>query len=140
MMRDYTTIWWDVRPHPRYGTLEVRMPDQPTRLEATVSLATLVQALVARAPAAQPGDRGLYAQNRWAALRFGAAAQLVHPDGERLVSAGELLDEVQERLALADGLEPLAGLDGAGEQLEVGRRDGLRSLCEHLVALTYDGL
>jgi hypothetical protein len=52
---------------------------------------------------------------------------------------GELLGELRERLSLDDGLEPLAGLDGAGEQLEVGRRDGLRSLCEHLVALTYDG-
>jgi glutamate---cysteine ligase / carboxylate-amine ligase len=136
---EWTRIWWDVRPHPRFGTLEVRMPDQPTRLEVTVALATLVQALVARAPAAPPGERGLYAQNRWAALRFGAAAQLVHPDGERLVSVGELLGELRERLAL-DGLEPLDGLDGAGEQLELGRRDGLHSLCEHLVALTYDGL
>ena len=136
---EITRIWWDVRPHPRFGTLEVRMPDQPTRLEATVALAWLVQALVARAPAAPPADRGLYAQNRWAALRFGAAAQLVHPDGERLVSVGELLGELRERLAL-DGLELLAELDGAGEQLELGRRDGLHSLCEHLVALTYDGL
>ena len=137
---EITRIWWDVRPHPRFGTLEVRMPDQPTRLEVTVALATLVQALVARAPAGPPADRGLYAQNRWAALRFGAAAQLVHPDGERLLPVAELLGELEERLALGDGLEPLARLDGAGEQLELGRRDGLRSLCEHLVALTYDGL
>ncbi|MGH3006173.1 MAG: carboxylate-amine ligase [Gaiellaceae bacterium] len=137
---EITRIWWDVRPHPRFGTLEVRMPDQPTRLEVTTALATLVQALVARAPALPAADRGLYAQNRWAALRFGAAAQLVHPEGERLVSVGDLLGELNERLALDNELEPLAGLDGAGAQLELGRRDGLRSLCEHLVALTYDGL
>ncbi|MGH3032445.1 MAG: carboxylate-amine ligase, partial [Gaiellaceae bacterium] len=137
---EITRIWWDVRPHPRFGTLEVRMPDQPTRLDVTVALAALVQALVARTPAAPPADRGLYAQNRWAALRFGAAAQLVHPEGKRLVSVGELLGELHERLALDDELEPLAGLDGAGGQLELGRRHGLRSLCEHLVALTYDGL
>src|SRR5688500_9365522 len=43
----WTRIWWDVRPHPDYGTLEIRMPDQPTRLEASVAFAALAQALVA---------------------------------------------------------------------------------------------
>ena len=79
---EVTRIWWDIRPHPRYGTLEVRMPDQPTRLEATADLAELVHALVTAA-AGPPADRGAYAENRWAALRSGAA-QLLHPDGKRL--------------------------------------------------------
>ena len=48
---EVTRIWWDIRPHPRYGTLEVRMPDQPTRLEATADLAELVHALVRTAAA-----------------------------------------------------------------------------------------
>jgi carboxylate-amine ligase len=142
-LADQTTrIWWDVRPHPRFGTLEVRMPDQPTRLEATAALAALVQALVGGAEPGPPADRGLYAQNRWAALRFGPDAELVHPEGERLVSARELLAELLERLDLAgaDGVGALAGLDGAGEQLAVGREEGLPSLCGRLVALTYDGL
>jgi hypothetical protein len=43
-------------------------------------------------------------------------------------------------LGSADLLGGLEGLDQAGAQLELGRRDGLRSLCETLVALTYDGL
>jgi carboxylate-amine ligase len=137
---EITRIWWDVRPHPRFGTLEVRMPDQPTRLDVTAAVATLVQALVAGAPAGSSADRGLYAQNRWAALRFGAAARLVHPGGERLGSVAELLDELAELLGLGDELEPLVRLDGAGDQLELGRREGLRALCERLVALTYDGL
>jgi carboxylate-amine ligase len=137
---EITRIWWDVRPHPRFGTLEVRMPDQPTRLDVTAAVATLVQALVAGASAGSPADRGLYAQNRWAALRFGAAARLVHPGGERLASVAELLDELAELLGLGDELEPLVRLDGAGDQLELGRREGLRALCERLVALTYDGL
>jgi carboxylate-amine ligase len=137
---EITRIWWDVRPHPRFGTLEVRMPDQPTRLETTAALAALVRALVAEARPGPPADRGLYAQNRWAALRFGAAAQLVHPDGRRLASVWELLGELGEHLGLDAELGPLRRLDQAVEQLERGRREGLRALRERLVELTYDGL
>jgi len=136
-------IWWDVRPHPGYGTLELRVADQPTRLEATAALAALLQALVAGAEAGEPADRGLYAQNRWAALRFGRAAALVHPDGSCVAPAGELLAELCDRLEQATKrlgsaplLTPLAVLDQAGEQLAIGRRGGLRPLCERLVALT----
>jgi glutamate---cysteine ligase / carboxylate-amine ligase len=139
----YTRIWWDVRPHPRFGTLEVRMPDQPTRLDATVAFGALVQALVASAAPERAADRGIYAQNRWAALRFGAQAELIHPEGGRLASVPELLAELLEtleptvrRLGSADLLAPLDGLAQAEEQLAIGRRDGLRALCEHLVAST----
>jgi glutamate---cysteine ligase / carboxylate-amine ligase len=133
-----TRIWWDVRPHPRYGTLEVRMPDQPTRLDTAVALAEIIRALVAAAAARPPADRGLYAQNRWASLRFGPEAELVHPEGERLTSARQLLAELGKLLEVDVG--GLAGLDQAGDQLALGRREGLRSLEERLVALTYDGL
>jgi carboxylate-amine ligase len=139
----YTRIWWDVRPHPRFGTLEVRMPDQPTRLEVTIAFAALVQALVAAAPPERAADRGIYAQNRWAALRFGAQAELIHPDGGRLAAAADLLSELRElvgptaeRLGTTDLLAPLEGLAQADEQLDLGRRDGLRTVCEHLIALT----
>jgi glutamate---cysteine ligase / carboxylate-amine ligase len=44
---DYTRIWWDARPHPRLGTLEVRIADQPTSVERAAALAALVQALCA---------------------------------------------------------------------------------------------
>ena len=50
---DLMRLWWDVRPHPRLGTLEIRMPDQPTTLAATAGLAALAQALVAGAQPAQ---------------------------------------------------------------------------------------
>ncbi len=136
-------IWWDVRPSPDFGTLEVRAPDQPTRVEVTVALAAIVQAMVAELDAAAPADRGIYAQNRWAALRFGAQAELIHPDGGRLVRAADLLSDLRElvgptveRLGTTDLLAPLDGLAQADEQLELGRRDGLRTVCEHLVALT----
>ena len=133
---DYTRIWWDARPHPRFGTLELRIPDQPTRLEATVAIAELLWALVVSTDGGAPADRGLYAQNRWAALRFGPGAELVHPGGSRLASADELLAELLARLDRSDLHEHIASLDQAQEQLELGRREGLRGLCERLVALT----
>ena len=135
---EITRIWWDIRPHPRYGTLEVRMPDQPTRLAVTVAFAELVRALVAGASTRSPADRGLYEQNRWAALRFGPAAGLVHPDGEELAPARLLLAELGAELDV--DVRELEALDQADEQLDVGRRDGLRALEERIVALTYDGL
>ena len=145
---DLMRLWWDVRPHPRLGTLEIRVPDQPTRPSVTAAFAALAHALVVWAePADGHADRGLYAQNRWAAARFGADAGLVHPETRRLCSARELLAELLERVEPtsrqlgSDGfLGPLRGLDQAAEQLEVARGEGLRSLCERLVALTYDGL
>ena len=64
---DYTRIWWDARPHPRLGTLEVRIADQPTSVERAAGIVALVQALCARPPeaaadvldAAEPAARKL---------------------------------------------------------------------------------
>ena len=129
---EITRVWWDVRPHPRFGTLEIRVADQPTRLETTGALAVLLQAMVSRLEDEGPANRGLYAQNRWAALRFGHEAELVHPDGSRLVSAPELLAELAERV----GSQKPGVPDQAREQLEIGRADGLESVCHRLVELT----
>ncbi|HEX3299172.1 MAG TPA: YbdK family carboxylate-amine ligase, partial [Actinomycetota bacterium] len=53
----YTRFWWDIRPHPSFGTLEIRMPDQPTSLERTIAFAALLQALcVALADRPARGD------------------------------------------------------------------------------------
>jgi glutamate---cysteine ligase / carboxylate-amine ligase len=101
---DYTQFWWDVRPHPRFGTLEIRMPDQPTALAVSAALIRLLRDLVAwglEHPAPEPADRGVYQQNRWAAARFGPEAKLIQ-DGE-LVGVPELA----ERLPVdAPGLDP----------------------------------
>jgi carboxylate-amine ligase len=133
---DYTRLWWDVRPHPRFGTLEVRMPDQPTTLERTGDFVALLRGLVAAAldeaqPPYDPARRGDYQQNRWAALRFGMDAELIHPDGKRALPARELAAELAERLRLDIPVEP-----EAGRQLEVGRSDGLRAVCADLVERT----
>jgi carboxylate-amine ligase len=91
----YTQFWWDVRLHPNFGTLEVRMPDQPTALEVAGAFIALLRNLCEWAlehPASEPADRGIYQQNRWAAARFGPEAQLIH-DG-RLFSVPALFAEL----------------------------------------------
>jgi carboxylate-amine ligase len=143
---DYTRFWWDVRPHPRFGTLEIRMPDQPTSLAVTAALSALLQALCAWVDVeqARPAERGDYAQNRWAALRFGTGAELIHPDGTRLVPAPELARELfelvgpaAEQLATTDELAALDPSTCEGErQLEIGEREGLKAVCANLVQRT----
>ncbi len=105
----YGGIHWDIRPHPKFGTLEVRMPDQPTDVERTGAFAALIQALARWAleqPPADPaaGNRAVFQQNRWAASRFGPRAGLIHPerDGDA-VPATELYAELVERI----GVDPL---------------------------------
>jgi carboxylate-amine ligase len=93
VLEDYTRIWWDIRPHPHLGTLEIRVADQPTSLERTELLVRVLRGLVADAPASRT-DRGDYVQNRWSAARFGLDAELIHPDGERAVPARELAREL----------------------------------------------
>ena len=102
---DYTRIWWDVRPHPKLGTLEIRVPDQPTDVNLSAAFAALLQALCATGlegglPAAPStlADRGRadYAQNRWSAARFGPRAKLLHPGGQSYVLASELAAELIE--------------------------------------------
>jgi carboxylate-amine ligase len=142
---DYTRIWWDVRPHPRLGTIEVRMADQPTGLALTGAFAALVQALVCSARAGEPADRGVYAQNRFAAQRFGCRAELIHPGGASLATVPELTAEllglvepVALRLGSTELLAPLRALSRrtqADEQLELGA-NGLDALVAHLCERT----
>jgi carboxylate-amine ligase len=89
VMEDYTRIWWDARPHPRFGTLEIRIADQPTSLQRTALIVRLLRDLVADA-APTTANRGDYAQNRWSASRAGLDATLLHPDGERVATARDL--------------------------------------------------
>ena len=70
-------------PAPQFGTLELRMPDQPTSVELAGALIALVRELCRAAVEGELriADRGHYLHNRWAAMRFGPAAELIHPDG-----------------------------------------------------------
>ena len=144
----YTRFWWDIRPHPAFGTLEIRIPDQPTALELTVAFAAVLQGLAAAAVdhplRHHPAGRGDYAQNRWAALHSGPQAQLVHPAGDRLVSVEDLTEELLglvrgplEEFGTAELVTPLDPLRCEGDrQLERGRADGLQAVCAELVERT----
>jgi carboxylate-amine ligase len=117
------------------------MADQPTELEHTAAFAALVQALVCSARPGSPADRGVYAQNRFAAQRFGCRAELIHPAGSSLVTVPELTDELLElvepaarRLGTLELLAPLRALarrSQADAQLELGA-NGLEPLVAHL--------
>ena len=99
VMADYTRIWWDIRPHPSLGTLEIRMPDQPTDVRRSAAFAEVLQKLsetLLGAGHVREADRADYQYNRWAASRFGPAAELIAPDGERVATAVELGRELLE--------------------------------------------
>jgi carboxylate-amine ligase len=143
----YTRFWWDIRPHPRFGTLEVRAPDQPTSVTLTGALVALLQALcvtVLEAEPPQPANRGDYAQNRWAALRFGPRAELIHPDGSRLVPAPELMHEllalIQPAVQQLGTVELIRAFDPTScegdRQLAVGRDQGLDAVAADVVERT----
>jgi carboxylate-amine ligase len=84
---DYTRIWWDVRPHPRFGTVEMRVMDAVSRVEDAVAIAAYVQCLALRYaheadedPLGEPILRALIAENKWRALRWGLDAELLDLD------------------------------------------------------------
>jgi len=136
----YTRIWWDVRPHPRFGTVEVRAADQPTSLTRTAALASLLRGLVGAivdADAEQrTSDRALYAENRWNALRLGSQARLIHPDGDRVCGVRELLDEACSLAGASVAAVLAPDACEADRQRAIGAARGLRAVCEDLVERT----
>jgi glutamate---cysteine ligase / carboxylate-amine ligase len=136
---DYRSFWWDVRPHPMYGTLEIRTPDQPTALARTRAFAELLQRLCKEFAGDEsrpldPGRRGDYEQNRWAAARFGPRAELLHPLADRVVPASDLAAQLLERIGPVEGLDT-SGCE-ADRQLEVGRAQGLEAVCADVAERT----
>jgi glutamate---cysteine ligase / carboxylate-amine ligase len=81
---DYTHIWWDIRPHPRLGTVEIRICDAVTRVEHAVSIAAYCQSLVKHlCEQFERGDeipsyhRILTSENKWLAARYGLEAPVM---------------------------------------------------------------
>jgi glutamate---cysteine ligase / carboxylate-amine ligase len=119
---DHTFIWWDLRPHPKLGTIEVRICDAQTRLASTGALAALVQALAATLTErlARDGrlpieDATLVAENRWRAIRRGLDAELIwlERDEERPAR-----DAVRELVELARPAARRLGADTALAEVE----------------------
>lgn len=94
-------IWWDVRAHYLYDTVEVRICDMPTRLEHSVALAALIQALTAQLyllyrhnMAWRTYPSALIEENKWRACRYGRHARLIDFGEQRERPFPELLDEL----------------------------------------------
>ncbi|HUA70419.1 MAG TPA: YbdK family carboxylate-amine ligase [Solirubrobacteraceae bacterium] len=115
-----TFLWWDVRPQPRLGTVEIRIMDAQPRLASTAALTALVQALarleLEQGFASQKlvSAQEVLAENRFIAARDATAAELIDPVNTRLVPLPRLLDDV-----LAAARPHAAALDAVEELDEV---------------------
>ena len=152
---DYTYLWYDVRPHPNFGTVEVRVMDSQTRLEHTLALAALVQAMVKELAehfeAGQQLSRYPYEmldENKWLAARHGLGGELVDlPTRDRVRTselARRLVDRLKghaEDLGSADELGVIEDLlengNGASRQLVVFEANhDLREVVDEIVEKT----
>jgi glutamate---cysteine ligase / carboxylate-amine ligase len=120
-------IWWDIRPHPNFPTLEFRVCDIPMRLDETISIAALIQATVAKLYklfAANQGfrlyRRALIMENKWRAARYGLDGKLIDFGRQTEVPMRDL---VEEYLAFVDDV-----VDELGSRAEInGIRDIVRN-------------
>jgi glutamate---cysteine ligase / carboxylate-amine ligase len=127
VIEDYTWMWYDVRPHPNFGTVEIRAMDAQTRIEHTLGLAALIQAMVHELAEHYDAGRELpdlttevLDENRWLAARFGLEGELVDLPSSGRVPSRELARR------LVDRLEPRARELGSAAELE-----GVRDLIEN---------
>jgi glutamate---cysteine ligase / carboxylate-amine ligase len=102
---DYTYLWYDVRPHPKFGTVEVRVMDSQTRLEHTLALAALVQAMAKELgehfEAGEELSRypfEMLDENKWLAARHGLDGELVDLPSRERVSTRALARRLADRL------------------------------------------
>jgi len=152
-------IWWDVRPHPNFDTLEFRICDIPTRVDDTIALAALCQAVVAKLCRLQERNlgfrlyrRALLEENKWRAARYGIDGKLidfgkkeettVHHLVEEIL---EFVDEVVDELGSRKEIEHLRQIcqrgTGADEQLKVFEEtNDLRKVVDFLIETTLDGV
>ncbi|MDX6412264.1 MAG: glutamate---cysteine ligase / carboxylate-amine ligase [Gaiellaceae bacterium] len=133
-----TFLWWDVRPQPRFGTVEVRIMDAQTKLWDTAAIAALVQCIV-RSEVEEgdhlerPMPQEVLSENRFLAARDGMDADLIEPELGRRVPARELLaDLVAVCIPHARELDCEAEMAGV---LALGVRTGAQRQIEQAGAL-----
>jgi carboxylate-amine ligase len=118
---DYTWCWWDVRPHPGLGTVELRAPDAQTDAARTASLAAFAQCLVATANEHRPEDPLLIEENKWRATRHGLDARLHDFSTGRSTTAREVARSlVNACRSASQDLRCQAELEGLLEIVEGG--------------------
>lgn len=157
---DARKIWWDIRPHAYFKTLEFRICDIPCRAEETVAIAALTQALVAKLYRLFESNlgirmypRALIAENKFRALKKGLDGQMIDFGLKREVSTRELIlellgfvDDVVDELGTREEMGflrnwALRGTTGADRQIRAYQAAGdLRAVVDMLVDETRWGL
>jgi glutamate---cysteine ligase / carboxylate-amine ligase len=105
LIEDYTYLWFDVRPHPNLGTVEMRAMDSQTRVEHTLALAALIQAMVRElsegfddGQAVRDLPYEVLDENKWLAARHGLDGELVDLPSEQRVRTRDLARQLLDRL------------------------------------------
>ncbi len=152
-------IWWDVRPHPTFGTLEFRICDVATRVDEAIAIAALTQAIVVKLHRLYTKNMGfrlysraLIEENKWRAARWGVEGKLIDFGKQTEVPMRELGEElldfvadVADELGSTEALEPVRRIlregTSAERQLRVYQETkDLRAVVRHIVAETRSGV
>ncbi len=152
-------IWWDVRPHPTYNTLEFRVCDMPITADETIALAALFQALVVKLYKLRENNlgfrlynRSLIQENKWRAARYGLDGTMIdfgksqevptrHLIEELLDFVDDVVDELGSRAELQTIRRILRIGSGADRQLAVYQEtNSARSVVDWLCDETLQGL
>jgi len=152
-------IWWDVRAHYLYDTVEIRICDMPTAMEDTVALVALVQALMAklylmyqRNTAWRTYARSLIEENKWRAQRYGTDAMMIdfgmlaeRPFPELADELVDFVAEASDRLGTTELVQHIRriarGGTSAHRQLEVFRQAGdSRAVVDWIIEETMRGV
>jgi glutamate---cysteine ligase / carboxylate-amine ligase len=148
-------IWWDIRPHPIFSTLEVRICDLPMRVEETLAIAALIQATVAKLYKLHSRNQGyrlysraLIMENKWRASRYGLDGMLIDfgrekelPERELILEYLDFVDDVLDELECRKEAEYVQTIldrgTGADRQLRVfAETNDLRKVVAYMVAET----
>jgi len=158
-LTDPTHIWWDVRPSEKFPTLEIRIPDMCTRMEETLCLVALTQAIVAKLIRLREANQSwrlyrkdLLSENKWRAVRYGIKGMLIdfgkreevpfpHLVEEILMWVDDVLDELDIRREVEYTHTILTQGTSADRQLAVyNRTRDLHAVVDHIVEETQEGL
>ena len=135
-------IWWDIRPHPFFDTIEFRVCDIPMRVDETIALAALIQATVVKLYKLHEANQGfrlyrksLLMENKWRAARYGLGGKLIDfgkqmevPESELIEEYLAFVDDVVDELDSREEVEYIREImkmgSGADRQLQVFQETG----------------
>ena len=152
-------IWWDVRPHPFFPTLEFRICDIPTRVDDTIAIAALFQAIVAKLNKLIDKNLGfrlyrrmLIQENKWRAVRWGLDGKMIDfgkqkevPVRDLILELLEFVDDVLDDLDSRKEVEHIHTIlergTSADEQLQIYREtNDLKAVVDRLIERTMENV